>query len=323
MISAKQKPFFPIRFQSWEMLIMRILFAVLVWDSFPGRVAYKGQPVPVGLAHFIDFSFLTNEGLFDGLTILLAVSLVVYVSGRFLWLALPVMLALKLATGTISNSQGAITHHTQIVTLIILAQAVYICVRAAGERFKFTWISPISRLDTQRNAVYISQQVAVAAYMASALTKILKSGLIGWIAGARYFPLQLAKTERMNYYNTLEEQLAAPESFSDRLPFLMEDLFMTYPVVCGIFLAVGLFLELFAVLAMCGRRWNFVYGATIIIFHLTVSQMMNLNFVQNMFVLSIFFLNLPYWGWRIFVRMIRAGSDLAGDQEDSGKVISG
>ena len=281
---------------------MRILFAVLVWDSFPGRVAFKGQPVPVGLAYFIDFNFLTNVVVFDALTILLAVSLLVYTTGRFLWLALPVMLALNLAVGTINNSQGAITHHTQIVALIILAQTVYICGRAAVERFRCSCIPSISRIDTQRNTVYITQQVVAAAYMASALTKILKSGLIGWIAGARYFPLQLAKTERMNYYNTLEEQLAAPESFSDRLPFLMEGLFLDYPTLCGFFLAAGLFLELFVVLALIGRKWNLLYGVTIIVFHLTVSQMMNLNFEQNILCIAIFFLNFPYWASRLFVK---------------------
>ena len=299
---------------------MRLLFALVIWDSFPGRVAYKGQPVPVGLAHFVDLTFLTNEGLFDGLVILLALSLLVYVSGRFLWLALPVMLALKLATGTISNSQGAITHHSQIVTLIILAQAVYICVRAAAECFKWAWLPSISRLDTQHNTVYIAQQVAVAAYMASALTKILKSGLIGWIAGARYFPLQLAKTERMNYYNTLEEQLEAPVSFSDRLPFMMENLFLNYPIVCGIFLAAGLFLELFAVFALIGRKWNFLYGATIIVFHLTVSQMMNLNFEQNILVIAIFFLNFPYWLSRVVIRKRNVISEAGGESRE---VIAG
>ncbi|HEY5813543.1 MAG TPA: hypothetical protein VIT23_12925, partial [Terrimicrobiaceae bacterium] len=44
----------------WEMVLMRILFAVMVWESVPFFYYPTSLSHPNGLAHFLDLSFLMN-----------------------------------------------------------------------------------------------------------------------------------------------------------------------------------------------------------------------------------------------------------------------
>ncbi len=293
------KPFTTPSFQRFEMFIMRVLLALVIWDIFPGAISFREQPAPSGLAHFLDLTFLSEPGALRLPRILLFLALALYCSGCLLWIALPVILILTAAVGSLANSQGAITHSTQLPVLVIFAQCVWYLYDALRNRLRKSPAPQDARLQANRTAAFIAQQAVVSAYVVTALSKIFTSGLVGWISDARYFPLQLVKTARMDYYNTLTLPDPPDGVLAPVLPFL-QALFTSSTALTRLFLASGLFLELCAFLALIGRRWNFFYGALLIVFHLTVSAVMDLHFQYNIYLLAIFLLNIPYWISRPF-----------------------
>ena len=58
----------------------------------------------------------------------------------------------------------------------------------------------------------------------------------------------------------------------------------------------GLFLELLAILALCGRRLSAAYGLLLILFHLLVRTMTGLNFRYHIAALFIFLVLPPILG---------------------------
>ena len=50
-----------------------------------------------------------------------------------------------------------------------------------------------------------------------------------------------------------------------------------------------------AILLLAGRRIGGAYAVSLIIFHLTIAEMMNLKFVYHVFVVGIFFSGMAFW----------------------------
>ncbi|MEZ0277025.1 MAG: hypothetical protein ACAH88_19100, partial [Roseimicrobium sp.] len=55
----------------------------------------------------------------------------------------------------------------------------------------------------------------------------------------------------------------------------------------------GLLIELGAFLIVLGRRWAFFYGIAIIIMHLSISRLMQLDFWYHILAALIFLVNIP------------------------------
>jgi hypothetical protein len=66
-----------------------------------------------------------------------------------------------------------------------------------------------------------------------------------------------------------------------------------HPTLARIFFGAGLLTELFAFLALLGRRWAFFYGLAIVVMHLSISHLMQLDFWYHIWAAVIFLLNLP------------------------------
>jgi hypothetical protein len=66
-----------------------------------------------------------------------------------------------------------------------------------------------------------------------------------------------------------------------------------HPTLSSLFFGMGLLIELFAFLALLGRRWAFFFGLTIIALHLSISHLMQLDFWYHIWAAVIFLLNLP------------------------------
>src|SRR5262245_2543509 len=112
-------------FSFFERAVMRILFAAVVWRVLPNKWAVNGIPAPNGITRIFDLHFLLEPQFFAWARIALAITLILYVFR--IWQALPIALFVNVATGGILNSQGAIQHAYQIVSLVLLAQtAAYI-----------------------------------------------------------------------------------------------------------------------------------------------------------------------------------------------------
>ena len=179
------------------------------------------------------------------------------------------------------------------------------------------WLpAPVRRtsLENHRIGTFFALQAVVAVYVTCGLSKVITSGFIGWIANARNFPLQLIKNERSDYYNTLAaaavETTGGITEFFHVLPRLAEEAMRATPAVGAVLLGAALLLELGTWTALLSRGWAALVGLLLIMFHLSVSQLMKLNFEENMRVLLIFFVNPPYWIVR-FAKIVRRAPDAA------------
>jgi hypothetical protein len=258
--------------------IVRLLFAVLVYNTIPARIGLSAQPAPVGLAHLFDLTFLSQPGVMSSIKLLSIPVLITYVLGFIPPVTLTLMLLATVLPGTLDNSQGATQHSLQVISLITLAQLIYHI--AATTR-----LLDHDRLKRAQWGVFMGQQAIAAAYTVTALTKLGRSGF-GWIIDSKNFPIQMTKNIQMQYYNTLEPETVS--GFWAKTSAWVQQILLDSPNLCRVLMSGGLFLELFAILALCGRRIGAAYGAALIIFHVLVRTMTGLNFRYHIAALFIF-----------------------------------
>lgn len=277
MSAQKQIP----SFAFYERLIMRALFAWLVWRVMPDALVVNGIPSPNGIAQVFDLHFLLDPQVFAWARIALAIALILYVARLAVWLALPVALVLNLAARAITNSQGAIQHAAQIVSLVLLAQTAAhlfgLWRRRRGEE---------PRLLEDR-AVWWSQQTIVAVYLVAGMTKlIVTKGL--WIFQTRWIGVSIAKSAYQSFYDTLNqadlEQQLAVANFA-----------AAHGWIIALIAAGGLFLELGSPLMLINRATAALFGSALLCFHLSIDYAMRLSFIYNQWLLLIFMINAPYW----------------------------
>ena len=280
------------RYALFERLAMRLLFAAVVYSHVPDSLAQYTIATPHGLARLIDLRFLLDPSTFAVCRYLLWAALAFYIL-RIGWsLALPYMTLLSIAVGTIANSQGAIGHYLQIVSLVLCAQTAAhfyglfqrrrtreILDDATGEDRVISW----------------SQQAIVATYLASALTKLIHtSGM--WFFQSPLIAVQIIKATDQDYYDWLK-----PADRNAGLP--VAEWIAAHPLLVGVVLGAGLILELTSPLALLGRRFALFYGVSLIVFHESVQRVMKLNFAYNKYLIWIYLVNLPFWLWFILRRL--------------------
>ncbi|MGI8601522.1 MAG: hypothetical protein ACR2OZ_00825 [Verrucomicrobiales bacterium] len=263
-----------------EVVAMRLLFALVVWDFIPWRLPQTELDRPVGLAGMgMDLGFLANPAVLVPVNWVAVVLLCLYVAGPWRWLTTTLLFALTVLLGTYANSTGDLKHHHQIVSLILLAQTLWHLYNLIRHR--------VSKDETGsgRWEAFVSQQAIVVAYIVTGITKLKTSG-VGWISVAsNYGPVHLREANRSAYYGTLETSTDAGTA--------VEKLMIEHPYAARAMLAGGLFLELLAVLALLGRTWSFVYGCLLVLFHTLNSVVMNLNFRWHNEVVAIFLIMPP------------------------------
>lgn len=264
---------------TWELFCMRAVFAWLVWTMLPESIPWTTQPVPNALAHFIDFTFLAEASIYGPLRLTALVALVIYGAGFVPLLSLGFAAALAIAVGTLENSQGAIGHHLQLVCLVAGGQ--WLAYAAAA---RACWWLPST--DAHRRAIQVAKLVIAASYVTSACVKLIASGGL-WVWQLPDIALQLIKTHANVYYDTLQPQSVWA---AETLPGLI----VAHPNLTRLFFLPGLLVELFAFLALCGRRAGFAIGAGLLAMHLLIRVVMQLSFSAHEWLLLIFFLNPPY-----------------------------
>jgi hypothetical protein len=284
----------------YELFLIRGLFALVIWDTMPVAMTIPSEAHRVGLGHWIDFSFMADQQALTACRWLLAGCLLLYAAGLFLQLALPIILLLLVGVGTIEASFGATTHSKQIVVLCVLAQCAWYVFTAIRHR--------VVGLQEHRFGVFAGAQAIAASYVISAISKLAGDG--NWLVDAvKNFQIQKTKNIRMKFYNALSEETAETGSGLQGLlhsilsPVLnaIEHLLLTSPAWRALFLGGGFMLELFAFLALIGRKMSLLIGGSLILFHLTVFEIMGLRFRYNIYLLLIFLVGVPHWieiAWR-------------------------
>ena len=280
----------------WEMLLMRLAFAVVVFMAIKWEVASLGKADPkklTGLAHWVSLDFLRHLEPVWPWQVLTGLGLAAYVAGAVPVLGLLPALFFSLSIGTLANSQGAANHSTQLVSMILLGQWLTCGVLACRGGVR-GWLRPDSSV--QRRVVHVSMVVFVAAYVVSAWMKLDNSDL-KWIQRVPSLALELQKSNWSEYYDTLTP---VPDSLNTVVRLMTE-----HPQVARLVFGGGLVIELLAFVALFGRRWAFFAGLAVIVMHLSISQLMQLDFGYHMAAAMIFLVNLPGIG-RTFGRTAAA-----------------
>lgn len=294
----------PMRHPRWELVIMRIVLAMLLWDMHSNwTMAYKdpveavrlmvtnppkmdvmetSQPKPNGLGLLVDFSFLSKDNIEKPLRAATAASLVAYMLGvpSVVSLALPLFFCVGIAT--LKNSQGFIGHTAQALHLVLLS--VWLAGLWGWWRRRQGKALPQAFTQGQFEAD-ITRQAVAAGYVVSGISKLFFSHG-AWLYSAKYLPLHIVKNTEMKYYDAINPAVLK----NDWLPQLMMD----HPLLCQALFGVALPLELFAFLGLYNRRSAALFGIGLIAFHESVTQLMSLSFIFNKALLLVFFV-APWW----------------------------
>jgi hypothetical protein len=298
----------------WEMVIMRVLMATVMFDFGTKVVAlahgdpkmtpsklvqvavipdkpyeYKTQPHPNGIAHWVDLTFLSDPDIVRPLHAGFLAALAFYVAGIGLPVATGYLFLMLLAHGTFHNSQGSVHHHLQVVTLVLGLQWIA-SLRALfrpGTGWREWWRPGDWTLDRMTDW---TRQAVVAAYVVSALSKLwLSKGL--WMWKTPRFGIQLRKAMDQDYYDSLRHTTTGHE--------WLPEWCLDHPWMARMAFGAAVPLELFFFLALRNRRIAALYAIAMIGFHLSVSQLMSLDFRYNVQLLVIYFINVPFWFWVI------------------------
>ena len=276
-----------IPFAGWEMTLMRLGIALLVFTSLPETVSYRGLPFPNGVARLFDVSFLSHDGVWPVLRWLMVPALAAYVWGRGTVIALAFVVAVVSSFGALENSQGAVSHQRQMLAMVLLAQWLMSLWEVGRDALRGKWSLWKDDTERQRKLVHAARVLLAAAYLTCAISKLDKSHG-EWLMRTPNLALQIVKTHANWYYDTLEP---TNEFFAKTVPEWM----VGNPNLTRLFFAPGLLLELFLFLGLLGRGWSFLLGVSAIILHWGIGILMMLFFDQHIWLLLILFVNPPYW----------------------------
>lgn len=287
----------------WEMLIMRVGFAWLVWMNFPAAIMNTLQPYPNGLAIFMDLTFMADGHVLAPLRAVLLVALVFYSLNLLMLPALGYITFLLIAHGSLDNSQGAINHSFQPLALIALAQFLVVGWMTIRDKIKGRAMPPFLSQENQRLLIHAAKVLLVACYVSSAVTKLDNSDG-QWIMRTPNLAALIAGT---NAKYSLNEG-AEPDYFSVAAPaFIIE-----HPTLTRVLGASALGLELFAFLALMGRWPATILGIGLIAMHSVISVVMKLYFDLYEHLCLLFLVNVPFllyfaglWAWRLSRMLLR------------------
>jgi hypothetical protein len=301
----------PIYHARWELVIMRMLFAMLIWDTqsawaadlwnpadivkamltrpFDWDIPFTAQPHPNGIAMFMDITWISIDWVEKSLRLLTFLSLIAFVGGVSAAYALAIPTAFGILAATLGNSQGSIGHTAQLLHQAMLGiwlASVWALVWRLKGRPLWRGFT-LSQLEME-----VGRQVVIAGYVASAVSKLIESKA-QWFINAKYLPIHVVKNNDMKFYQLLDPVYQTYEGVAKVM--------LEHPLICQLVFGLGLPLELFAFFALRNRRMALFFGASLWFFHYTVMRLMNLFFFFNMGLL-ITFLICPWWwlaeGWR-------------------------
>ena len=277
-----------IHHQRWEILLMRMGLAWLVFGSTPTTIlpVAKAQFKPHGIAQFIDITFISQPGVYSLAHWIFLVTLVCYALGLEVGFCLGYMLAFVVLISTLGLSQGFVGHAGQMEGLILLAQFAAVAWANALQQGR---IGIPSNLRRSRDDLMMcwSRQAIVATYVVAGLTKLINSNG-EWLGRSGNFVLQVLKSQSETYYSTGVHANPASMAFLSKLN--------QWPSLAVAFLAAGLLLELGAFLAAWNRALGLVIGLMLIGFHVSLGTLMYLPFFESRNYVMLFLVNSVWWG---------------------------
>jgi hypothetical protein len=270
----------------WEIFAMRLFFAIALNSFLPAALGFAEQPHPVGIAQWINLTWLSN--IYSETRLVLGLLSVLYVIGAALPVVLPLMAAIHIGVLTLYNSQGFVTHTWQVASQVLLVQALVVVFfalwpRLARRPYRF---APGVAVDSYW--LYFSQGIIAAGYVTSGVCKLIRSDG-RWLLDLPNVPLALLRTRLHDYYT---HPTGVPPPEPPLAGWLID-----HPQAAIWLFGPGLFIELFAFLALRNRLFALLTGLAILAMHEGISRVMDLNFAVNEDCVLIFLVNVPWWLW--------------------------
>lgn len=269
-----------------ELYALRIGFAIILVLQFPLLPDFPGQPLPNGLAEYLNLTGFSAQNQWWPLYAGLVVAIMLYCAGRLMILSTAYLFAMTVGAGTLYNSQGDIHHSTQIFSLILLGQLVaYVWL---GVR---SWVGRPKRLPAGCRAhdlaVHFSYQMIASVYVVAALSKFIRTNGL-WPLLSPGFAMEVEKTMAQAHYSFFDPSLLERGK-------MISELILTYPYLVQLLFAGVLLIELGAFLALWGRRARFVAGLMLILLHQGINMMTAISFTSSQLLVALFFLSIPFW----------------------------
>jgi hypothetical protein len=239
-----------------------------------------------------------NDVLVNQLQWVFVVLMVLYVLQVIPSLAVLGMLSIYSLAGAFYASNGSKPHHLQLVSYMMIGQVfasiVQICRQPSWKSFLMPAGLPREAIDGFRKpsvyrdrCVFYGMQMLAAAYVITGLSKLVRSEWT-WIQNVPNLVVQIEKTLKMDYYNTLKDS-------DDRAARGMIELVSDHPYLGMIIFGGALLTELFAFLALFNRALLLFFGFAIIALHKSIGAVMDLHFFSHEVIALLFFINLPFW----------------------------
>ncbi len=276
-----------VEFGALEIGAMRMLFAYAVFRlAIPANVPFRAQPYPVGVARWLDLTFLSRPACYPVLKIFAWIALGVYAAGLERVLTTAYLFVFCTLLGTLRNSQGTIVHAKQMLSMVLLVQCVVYttaATRALGEgRSMFHETALADRL-----AVLWSQEAILAVYFTAGLTKLIHSRG-RWLRQVAKIPLQILKTSEQFHHDELKPvDLGARTTVATWL--------LHHRNATRTLFGLGLLAELCSPLCLFNQTTMLIGGAVLLLFHRLSAFCLRLHFHEAQMLLGIYLVNLPGW----------------------------
>ncbi|MEZ5299514.1 MAG: hypothetical protein R3F11_02425 [Verrucomicrobiales bacterium] len=260
------------------------LFGLLHSNALFDKYTYDSMPVPNGLGHWIDFTWVYTHH--QGLKIGLWIACACYVAGVFTVPAVGYLLVLAVALGTLRNSQGHVHHGTQLMALTLLALFAGYLIAAIRNLSARRW-RPFASVKDHRFAFMCGLQGIAAYYFVAGVAKIEARGLFRWIGELQNMGIYV---DRNGHQQFLAGGTAEAYERSQAIAAWIN----AHPILTMMVFVPGLLVELGAPLALLNRRVAFAAGVVVLGLHVIVGYVMQLTFPMNELVILIFLINVPF-----------------------------
>lgn len=236
---------------------------------------------PLGICRLVDCSIFLSSTVKISLFIIAFVACAFYVLEKKMVFVIGVLTAISILVFTMEDSHG-ILNRRDILSGILLAQFIAYFLHA---------IKPSSNIN--KNRIFYSQQIIIAAYFLSGLSKLINSGW-QWFNNPQGFLLQVQKANWNKYIDLMNPDYLVKADC--RTTFIIE-----YPTLIIFLLLLTFLLELSAFVTLFLKpKWMIIYGVLFIGMHIGIWYFMSISIdsvigVNLIFLLNIFyFLYLPF-----------------------------
>ncbi len=150
-------------------------------------------------------------------------------------------------------------------------------------------------LAVHRLAIHASTVVIAASYVVCGVVKLVNSDF-KWIAKVPMLSVQLLKSNWSHYYDSVPQAIMPSRLMPPDSPEWLDQVvqaIVDYPNLARLVFGSGLLIELTAFIILINRRWAFWGGLLIVAFHLSISQVMQLDFNYHIAAVIIFLVNVP------------------------------